>query len=333
MTDIVEDQGAGAAPSEDDEWNAAHENQYGPQTDDKGGDDDDKSNAGGDKSAAGAGDDGDKGAAAKGDEDDAGDKGAAKTGEDDDDDAEDAKNQKAQFDPTIAVARRTARQLAEERSVFIKDAREKLYPDLKTELTDSEGKPIRNTADLMRLENPATGKAFTEEEAAGFLLKAQSHVAKQNEEADARAEQVADVLMTVNDESQEVKAKWGGLLAELEKSKPGFADALLARYKQQLEVDATGIITGYKMSPMEFYDTVLDGYDMARKALQSGDEKVAEVSQEQKKTQVKLDKARRKQDRSDITSGSNTDVRDEDDKEWDAAHQNQFGPNYNSKKK
>lgn len=353
MTDTANND-AGNQPSQDDlEWDQAltdFSESKGIETsnDNKGGenagktDDAGKGADSGDNAAAGTGTDGDQGKAAEdakkddgqsaeGDKSGAEKSGEEKSGEESGaDDESNEQDQTSEYDPTTANARKTQRQIQEDHKAFVSDVKERLYPNLKNELQDSEGKPVRTTADLMRLENPKTGKAFTEEEAGLFLIQAQKHLAEENEKAENRVAEVADVNITIRDESLAVRQKWGALLKELDKEQPGFSDGLLTKFKKQLDVDAeSGLITGFKLSPEEFYDTALAGYEQARKALQTTEQ----AQEDKKKTEVQLDKARNKQDRSDITSSSNTDTRSDEDKEWDAAEQEVFGDRLNKNKK
>lgn len=336
MTDAPANNDSGNAdnqPTQDDlEWNNAQDELLSSKgiensNDDKGGQNagnQDDSNKGDDKGTdadAGAGNDGDKGAKGTG------------TSEDDDDTSQN-NNEEDAYDPTIANARKTQREIQEDRKTYVTELREKMYPDLKTELTDSEGNPIRTTADLMKLENPVTGKAFTEEQAALFLMKAKSHLAEQNEKAENRVNEVADVLISVRDEALAVKHKWGPLLKELEKTKPGISDRLLADYKKTLRVDPeSGIIVDNPLSAEDYYNNVLSGYEEARKALQTGEQQHQQDQEEVKKAQTAAEKARNKRDRGDVTGGNNTDTRDKDAKEWDAAEQEVFGDRLNKNKK
>lgn len=250
--------------------------------------------------------------------------------------AEDAKNNEPEYDPAAATARKTQREIQQDREAYVTDIKEKLYPDLKTELEDSEGNPIRTVSDLMKLENPVTKKAFTEDEATIFLMQAKSKLAENNQKAEDRVNKVADVLITVRDEALAVKHKWGALLQELNKERPGFADRLLANYKRTLRTDPeTGVIIEAPLSAEDFYDDALSGYEEARKALKTGEQVKQESQEEVKKAQVQADKARTKRDRGDITSSNNTDTRNQEDKEWDQAEQEVFGDRLasNSKKK
>lgn len=340
MTDTVENNDATNQPTEDDkEWGNSIDDLLSSKgledsNNDKGGQDANKSddaNKGADQgtdAATGTGSDGDAAKtgddAAKNDDDKTGDD-AGKTDETD---------QAPEYDPSAANARKTQREIDEDRKTYISDIREKLYPDLKTELTDSEGKPIRNVSDLTRLENPKTGKAFTEEEASYFLIQAQKHLAEETQKAEDRVSEVADVLITVRDEALAVRHKWGDLLKEMDKVQPGFSQGLLNQYKKTLQTDPeTGIIVKNPVSAEEWYDTTLAGYEAARKALQTGEEQQQQSKQEVTKTKVQLDKVRNKQDRGDLTSSNNTDTRDQDDKEWDTAIEAQFGDRINNKKK
>lgn len=238
------------------------------------------------------------------------------------------------YNEAAANARKTQREIQQDRDDYRTDLKEKLYPDLKNELEDSEGQPIRTVADLMRLENPSTGKAFTENEAGLFLIQAQKHLANQNADAEKRIEDIADVLITVRDESLAVRQKWGPLLAEMEKVQPGFAATLRDKFKKQLETDSeSGIITGFKMGPEEFYDTALGGYELAAQQLQAKDEELAQSQQKQQETETKLNRSRNKADRSDVTSGGKVDNKTDDDKEWDEAIGEVFGDRIKSKKK
>jgi hypothetical protein len=215
----------------------------------------------------------------------------------------------------IREQRAIQRELAEDRKQTMADIREKMFNDMKTELMDADGDPIRTPEDVMKLLNPNTGKAFTYEEASSYLLQAQQHLNRENEKIEAQIEEYADVNIAMKDEATAVRSRWGKLLA----AKPDLAKETWADYKATLVVDKkTGIITGAPVSMERFYNRALAGYESSAEQLQTADKARQEA-------EAKAARAQNKADRTDITSSGRSDTMDDDEKEWATAFENHYG--------
>jgi hypothetical protein len=317
MTEIETNSGAADQPTQDDnEWGRAFDefsankglNPADPIDDKKGGadagTDANKGTGAGTDAATGTGSDGDQAGAG----DDAGaDAGAA--GDEDDANA------------PIRSAREIQRELDEDRKQTITDVKEKMFSDLKTELTDMDGDPIRTPEDVMKLMNPNTGKAFTYEEAAMYLLQAQQHLARENEKAEAQITEIAEVNLTVKDEASAVRARWGKLLA----AKPELAKETWEDYKTTLVTDPkTGIITKAPVSMQRFYNRALGGYEAQAQTAQTAEQQTAAAETARKAAEAKAARVTNKADRGDITSNGKSDTTDPEDKEWGEAFKKHY---------
>lgn len=232
-------------------------------------------------------------------------------GKDTDTEAEDAP-----IDPNQALREQRAfqRELAEDQKVMATDVREQMFGDLQTKLVDSDGDPIESIEDVMRLENPKTKKAFTEEEAAKWLLESQQYVAKQSQEAERQIQEITEVNLSIKDQADSVKSKYGDMLAAM----PELAKRVSDAYSKTLVKDEkTGIITKAPVSLEEFYDTALLPYVKYAEKLEAQNAQVP--VQKSPPPQVKqAEKRQSVADRSDIVSGSQIDNQDPEDKEWAA---------------
>ena len=229
-------------------------------------------------------------------------------------------------EPDGATARLSAREEAAQVEAVKNDVREKLFPDVVTELKDADGDPIKSIADVMKLINPNTGEQFTEEQAGMFLIQAQNQLKENLANVDQQVNQIADVNIDLKDQADVVNYQYGELL----KAMPEVRDKVWAQYEKTLTKDPkTGIITKAPVSLQQFYETALEPYaelgrqlaqqennDAAAKEKAAADARVAE---EAKKTQIR-------QDRSDIYAKGKVDTQTEEDKEWGAAAEAVFGP-------
>ena len=125
----------------------------------------------------------------------------------------------------------------------------------------------------------------------------------------ARVEQVSDVMIQQRDEADQVKGKYGTLLAKL----PNLRKEIWADYKATLVVDKeTGLIVDAPVSLAKFFARALRPYEQYVQQLQSqaAEKKTAQDDTTRKQTQ---------QDREDITSSGNGSVADPEEEAWAAA--------------
>lgn len=259
--------------------------------DDKAGDDD-KGTGGGDNAAAGTGSD-----------DDAGKK-------DDDAKGDDDQQQQVQDNPAVREARQVQREIQEDREAIVKDIREQMFEGAEEELTDADGDPIRTIEDVQKHLNPKTGKPFTDEEAAMWLMGAQKHFNEQKATREKQVEEVAEVNLDLRDQADAVRTKWGSLLKELDKEQPGFSKNLWLEYAKSFTVDADSkLITKAPVSMERFYDTALAGYAKAADLAKKQADEAAKQQQEQTRNQTR-------NDRSDIYGGGDKTPKDQEEDEW-----------------
>lgn len=211
--------------------------------------------------------------------------------------------------PGVREARATQREIAEDRKAMAQDIKEKMFAEVQTELTDSDGDPIRTPADVMKLINPNTQKAFTAEEATAYLFAAQRNLDKQLETTEKQIEEITDTMLTLKDDSDSIKIKYGPILQGL----PGLRDELWTEYKKTLTVDEkTGIVTKAPISLAKFYEVALKPY--AAMAVRIQKEQEAEAVETKKATEQT--RKNTQSDRTDIYGGGKTDTMDAEEKEW-----------------
>ena len=205
--------------------------------------------------------------------------------------------------------RRTMREIEADNKAMRADVQKELYPDWTDDILDDQGEPIKTPRDVMQYTNPVTKKRFTEEEATAWLFAAQKHKDQQRAEMQARVEQVSDVMIQQRDEADQVKGKYGTLLAKL----PNLRKEIWADYKATLVVDKeTGLIVDAPVSLAKFFARALRPYEQYVQQLQSqaAEKKTAQDDTTRKQTQ---------QDREDITSSGNGSVADPEEEAWAAA--------------
>lgn len=318
MTEIEQNNGAAAEqPTQDDaEWGRAFDefaankglNPAEPIEDKKedadAGTGTDKGTGAADDAAASAGSDSDKGTQ---------DEGAAA-------DADAAGDEEDATAP-LRDQRALEREIAEDRKQTIADVKEKMFSDMKTELTDADGDPIRTPEDVMKLMNPNTGKAFSYEEASMYLLQAQQHLNRENEKTQAKIEEIAEVNMAIKDEAAAVRARWSKLLA----AKPELAKETWADYQATLDVDEdSGIVVGKRISMERFYNRALAGYESQAEVAQTAEQKAQDAETARKAAEAKAERLQNRADRGDITSNGKTDTTDPEDKEWGQAFKQHY---------
>ena len=201
-----------------------------------------------------------------------------------------------------------------------------MYPNLPSGLQDASGDPINTVEDLMKLENPDTGEAFTREEAEQWLPEMQRRFNEGMQQVQQRVDHIADVMMAVKDEADIVQEEFGDIL----KANPDVQKRLYAEFAKTLEIDpTTKLITNMPVSLAAFYRVALKPYADAAKAAGATPTPHVPATPQTQPTSSQPDpkeqRQRNRSDRSDIFGGGNTDTRDEDEKEWDIAAKEVFG--------
>lgn len=244
--------------------------------------------------------------------------------------AEDAgseSDEPAEPDTTSRDARIAARESAQQLETVKSDVREQMFKDTPQVLQDADGDPIKSIEDVMRLINPRTGEAFTEEEAGMWLLSAQQQFNQNIANIDKQIEQIAEVNMDIKDQADAVGYRYGELLKEM----PELRDSLWVEYEKTLvKDDGTGIITKAPVSLESFYNMALKPYvDLADKLeADAATQNPQETPEAKAKVEADAEEAKKKarQDRSDIYGGGKVEDMDDDDKEWSDAATAVFGP-------
>lgn len=235
-------------------------------------------------------------------------------------------------DTSIRDTRVAAKEFAAQVEVVAADVREKMFKDEPTVLQDASGDPIRSIEDVMLLVNPRTGEAFTDDEAASWLLSAQQQFNQNLEDTKKRITEIAEVNVDLKDEVESITYRYGELL----KSMPEVRDQLWAEFEKTLITDKdSGVVTKMPVSLEKFYSIALAPYAKLAEGLENTeDAKKVQEEKDAEDAKKKADEAEAKKkklaDRGDLYGGGKDDIRDEDDKEWDAAIKNVF-PQLNKK--
>jgi len=241
----------------------------------------------------GAGDDSKKGAGSE-----------EKTDPNDDENLEQQNDNSAQND--AANYRKVQKEIEADNEAMQADVKKELYPEWSDDILDADGDPIKTPRDVMGLTNPATGKRFTEEEATAWLFAAQKHKDQQRAEMQERVAQVSDVMIEQRDQADQVKSKYGELLAKL----PELRKEIFADYKATLVVDKeTGLITNAPVSMYKFFERALRPYEQYVKQIQS-------EATTKKATQTDAERKQTHQDREDIHSASGGSITDPEEEGW-----------------
>lgn len=233
-------------------------------------------------------------------------------------------------DPALA-ARVQARQSAQALQTLKDDIRSELFADVPTKLLDRDGKPIETVEDVMGFINPQTDEPFTMAEAGSWLLAKQQQLNARIAETDKEVERIADVRQSLEDQASLIEYKYGEILKE----KPDLKARVWASYEQTLQKRNNQIVDA-PVSLENFYDIALGPYLEQAKATQ---EQAAAVEQQtaadaaaqaaaEKKIKDDAEAARqaRRQDRSSLYGPTGAaDTKTEEDDEWNAAAEQQFG--------
>lgn len=235
-------------------------------------------------------------------------------------------------DTTARDARLAARQTAQVAETVRADVVKQMFADAPTELHDADGDPIKSIDDVMRLKNPRTGVAFTEEEAGMWLLSAQQKFNDQVKAREATIDKITEVNMDIKDQADVVAFEYGALLKEM----PELRDQLWAEYLKSLKTDPkTGIITEAPFSLENFYRIALKPYvdlantlpDEEAPAVGADGKPVPPVVDEAKaKADAEEAKKKKLADRGDLYGGGKGDDMDPEEKEWAEAATAVFGP-------
>lgn len=158
-----------------------------------------------------------------------------------------------------------------------------LHPEgIDTNIYDTNGNVVKTAQDIVDrgLINERTGEPFTYEEAASFMLQAQQQMAKNVEELNNWAEDIAEKNISLIESNKRVMEQYSDLLQAM----PNVAKQLADTYiKTHLEFDKTGnYITKMTMSPEDFYALTLAPYRQLGEALA---QKAALESSQQKQEQ------------------------------------------------
>lgn len=206
------------------------------------------------------------------------------------------------------------------------DVMEQMFKDKDGKLYDADGDEIRLIEDVMALRNPRTGKNFTEDEAAAYLLKATQHAKQEQIEAQQRAAEIAEEIITLKDQAETVKDKYGEFLND-----PKNADLkaeIWADYEATFVLDEeSGIITKAPVSMVRFYDRALKPYVEAQTTITSAEQAKTEAEAAAEKAKAEAAKARTRNDREDIFARGDAgrDTLSKEEKEWADAEKAYYG--------
>lgn len=221
--------------------------------------------------------------------------------------------------------RAAQRQMAEEVATVEADVVEKLFPDLRTELVDQDGDPIRSADDLLKLINPATEEPFTPEEARVAFIEYQGIFNQQLAAVQQEIKTIAEVNVTLKDEADAMLSKYSEVL----KANPELQQRVWAQYEKTLTKDPkSGVILRAPVSLAEFYDVALSPYAQASQVQQQALEAKAQAETQRLEAEKKAEELKKKQtrsERSDIYGGSQVDTTSPEDKEWMEAIKSNFG--------
>lgn len=233
------------------------------------------------------------------------------------DNPNDADDPNKEEEPSIRDRLAEEVQIKQERIAIAKDVREKLFSDKPTRLEDADGDPIETLGDVMKLLNPRTGKAFTPEEAATWLLQAQNNFEKQQKEDQAQIDKIVDISLTMKYDLEAIKQEYAPIL----KNDPELRQQLMQAWFKTVEVGSDGdTIVDTKMGLKEFFDIALKPRVATQQAATAAQEAEAKAKAEADK-KAKEVAERQRQDRSDRVDVVSTRTKiesemDADEKEW-----------------
>lgn len=231
-------------------------------------------------------------------------------------DSEESSQQKVNPERTQREVRSAYHELNQSREAMKEDVRKNVFGDTSHELKDADGNPIETIQDVMQLENPKTGKAFTSEEAAIWLMQAKQHSEKKAQEIESEVDSIAETNLTLKDQADNILEDYGDLLKTL----PDVRDKVWSEYRKTLVYDdKTGVIKKAPVSLESFFRTALEPYvEMVNTMSQQQQQQ----AQQQKQLEEQQEKRQRKQeqsDRQDIYSGGDGTSLSKDEQEWEQA--------------
>lgn len=223
--------------------------------------------------------------------------------------------------------REVVREMEADRKAMLSDVEEALYGNEPLELTDADGDPIKTIGDVMKLNNPKTGQPFTEEQAAVWLMQANSYMSEKRAERQQEVERVAEVQTTIRDQAESILKQYKPIL----EGNPQLRAKVWQQYRNTLKLDESGkVILDAPVDMAEFFETTLAPYaeaaeqkKLAEAERQSAEAKAKEAQAAAEKAKEEAEKkvkaVQTRNDREDILSTGKTDTRSQEEKEWDQA--------------
>ena len=213
--------------------------------------------------------------------------------------------------PSINPAPSSREQYMAREKAIKDDIREQMFKSTPDELTDQDGDPIKSIQDVMQRINPETGEAFTQPEAAMWLLAAQKQLETAQDERDTRISEVAEVTMSIAEEMDAVSETYKDYFEAM----PDLTEKILSVWKETLEVDPnTEIITKAPVSLKYIAEMIMDPYQKLAQRL-AEEEESKNIAEE--KAKAKRSRANSRVDREDIISnGSKPTEGDEEAEGW-----------------
>lgn len=213
--------------------------------------------------------------------------------------------------------RRRQLELEADRKDLTEDVRKELFSDKPNRLEDADGDPIETISDVMRLQNPRTGKPFTAEEASQWLMQAQRNFEKTQAEDSKKIAEIVEVNLNIKQQADSIKDKYGELLQHM----PKLRARIWSEYQKTLVKDEKSeVITGAPVSMETFYDTMLAPYmrEVENLKKQSANDEQKQAENEKRKKDAEEKKKQSQGDREDIFSTRTKieDISDPEEKEW-----------------
>lgn len=244
---------------------------------------------------------------------------------DDDKKNEDDSENETEEQPTsskiVREQRSIQRTIQAERDDIRNDIAEKLSSDVSDDILDSEGKPIKTIEEVMSYRNPKTNEAFTEEEAAQWLLDSQRVKNEQKAAREALIDAAAETNISLKDQADTINEEFGDLLRALPNLRAEIWDAFLKTLERD---EASDIIIKAPVSMEQFYRVSLRGYVELAKKLKAEHENTNNTDvtnpTQTNPAPVKTDRS----DRDDIVSRGQSDTRSDEDKEWSDVMNNYY---------
>lgn len=223
-------------------------------------------------------------------------------------------------------ARSLQRDILAETEAMQNDIVDTMFKDKDGKLYDADGDEIRTIDDVMALRNPNTGKNFTEDEAGAYLLKATQHAQQEREDAIAMAKTYAEVNLTIKDEADTIKDKYGEFLNDPKNA--ALKAEIWADYEATLQTDEeSGVIVKAPVSMVRFYDRALKPYVEAQSTINNAEQAKKEAEAAAAKAAEDAKRARTRSDREDLFDRGNSgrETLSKDEAEWADAEKAYYG--------